>query len=273
MAKRRGRRFIAAANRRKRGRPKTRELSLPVPFPAALLRPAAFVRADEEVGEGEGAPGSGVDVPCLPSPDWLKHRLTVTGPTAELAAFQDAAAGPGVIPWCQSVADLAEGWFNFLVTGPVHERTISVAGAHRLAGRLRDAVEAKWAATFDEGRARISPLDLHALVPVPLAVLERGPHDPASLAWLWENWGTTWPLRHVTARGGPEAGRGGCGRLEFRFHAADWSPWMALRTIRVSWPALRFKLQPDYESPLAASEPPPRRVNRVAAASPDPVRP
>jgi len=244
-----------------------------VPFPAALLRPTALARGAEAVGDGEGTAGAAADVLCLPSPDWLKHRLTVTGPSAELAAFQDAAAGPGVIPWCQSVADLAEGWFNRLVAVPVQERTISVAGAHRLAGRLRDAVEAKWASTFDERRTRVSPLDLHALVPVPLAMLERGPDDPVPLAWLWENWGTTWPLRHVTARGGPEAGRGGCGRLEFRFHAADWSPWAALRTIRVSWPALRFKLRPDYASPRAASEAPQQRVKRALSASPDPVRP
>ncbi len=75
---------IAAADRRKRGRPKTRELLLPVPFPAALLRPAALVRGDKAGGEA-GAAGAAVDVLCLPSPDWLKHRLTVTGPTAELA--------------------------------------------------------------------------------------------------------------------------------------------------------------------------------------------
>ena len=245
-----------------------------MPFPAALLRPAALVRGDEAGGDGAGAAGSAMDVLCLPSPDWLKHRLTVTGPAAELAVFQEAAAGPGVIPWRLSVADLAEGWFNRLVTGPVHERTISVAGAHRLADRLRDAVEARWALTLDERRARVSPLDLHALVPVPASVLEHGLHDPAARAWLWANWGTTWPLRHVTARGGPEVGRGGCGRLEFRFHAADWSPWVALRTIRVSWPALRFKLEPDYKSPLATPEAPQRRrVNRTPPASRHPVRP
>ena len=252
MAKRRGRRTGAATGTRLRGRPKTREPSPPMPFPVALVRSAASVVGDK--AGGEGATVAGVDVLCLPSPDWLKHRLTVTGPTAALAMFQDAAAGPGVIPWRQSVAHLAEGWFNRLVAVLVQERTISVAGAHRLAGRLRDTVEARWAMTLDDTRrARACPLDLHALVPVPLAMLERGPHDPASLAWLWENWGTTWPLRHVTARGGPTAGRGGCGRIEFRFHAADWSPWAALRTIRVSWPALRFKLEPDYELSLAAT--------------------
>jgi len=49
---------------------------------------------------------------ALPSPDWLKHRLTVSGPAAELAAFQAAAAGPGVVPWRREPAALAEGWFN-----------------------------------------------------------------------------------------------------------------------------------------------------------------
>ena len=73
----------------------------------------------------EGDPGSAADVLCLPSPDWLNRA------SRRLAQFQDAASGPGVIPWRQSVAELAEGWFNRLVTGPVHERTISVAGAQR----------------------------------------------------------------------------------------------------------------------------------------------
>jgi hypothetical protein len=83
-------------------------------------------------------------------------------------------------------------------------------------------------------------------------VLERGPQDPASLAWLWANWGTTWPLRHVTARG-DYAAVGDSGQIEWRFHAADWSPWAGLRTIRVGWSALQFKLEPDYELPVAAA--------------------
>ena len=43
--------------------------------------------------------GLPVDILCLPNPEWLPHVLTVMGPTAELAAFRLAAAGPGSIPW------------------------------------------------------------------------------------------------------------------------------------------------------------------------------
>lgn len=247
MAKRRGR-SVAAASGRKRGRPKTGDAAASMPF-LPFVPPAPPVRGDTTGGEGAGAVP---EVLCLPSPDWLKHRLVVTGPAADLAGFQERAAGPGIIPWRHAVADLAEVWFHRLVGMPVQERAIGIAGAHRLADRLRDAVETRWALTRDETRhAGACPLDLHALVPVPAAMLARGPDDPAARAWLWENWGTTWPLRHVTARGGPEAGRGGGGRIAFRFHAADWSPWAALRTIRLNWPALRFRLEPEYELPPA----------------------
>ena len=46
-------------------------------------------RADEE--RGPGAP------PRLPHPDWLHHRLVVTGAAPEVAAFRAAAAGPGEV--------------------------------------------------------------------------------------------------------------------------------------------------------------------------------
>jgi hypothetical protein len=149
---------------------------------------------------------------------------------------------------------------------PVPQRTISVAGAHSLADALRDAVEA-WAAADAH-----AALDLHALIPVPLDLLARGPDDAAAIAWLWAHWGTTWPLRHVAARSDPPDGQGG--RLQFRFYVADWSPWPALRAIRVRWPALCFDLQPEYEAPSApgpASGPasgPARRRRKTDRASP-----
>jgi hypothetical protein len=183
---------------------------------------------------------------ALPSPDWLKHRLTVSGPAAELAAFQAAAAGPGVVPWRGEPAALAEGWFNRMMAAPPAQRGVSVADARRLAERLSEAIAAWLVAAADPPRrAAACPFDLHALLPVPPEILALGPDDPAAIAWLWAHWGTTWPLRHVTARPVRTA-REGHGRLLLRFHSADWSPWPALASIRARWPAVRFELRPDY---------------------------
>jgi len=202
LARRARRRSAARTAKRLPGRPRTPELPS---FPFAPPRTTGPLWGRDE----DGAKGLAVEVLCLPSPDWLKHRLTISGPEAELALFQAAAAGPGVIPWQSNVADLAEGWFNCMMAVPVPERGISVAGAHQLAGRLRDAVESRLVAAFEHRRALACPLDLHALIPVPPALLGRGPVDPLAIAWLWAHWGTTWPLRHVTARPGPRARAGG----------------------------------------------------------------
>jgi len=224
--------------------------------PAVLLRPAAAPGGAGTRADATTPGGPAPEALCLPSPDWLKHLLAVSGPAADLAAFQATAAGPGIIPWRQAAADLAEGWFNRIVAVPV-PRTISVAGAHTLADRLRDAVEA-WAVADTH-----AALDLHALIPVPADLLARGPDDPTVIAWLWAHWGTTWPLRHVTRRSDPPAGQGG-ERLVFRFHAADWSPWPALCAIRDHWPVLRFALQPEYEMPSATEPAPgPTRQHRT----------
>lgn len=198
---------------------------------------------------------------CLPNPDWLAHRLTVIGPAATLAAFQDAAAGPGVVPWRNGLADAAEGWFNRMMAVPAHARDISVAGAHHLAEQLRDALAARHALAGEASRTRACPLDLHALIPLPEALLERGPNDPHAIAWLWAHWGTTWPLRHVSAQPAGVAIRrrlrDGQDGVVFRFHAADWSPWPALLALRARWPTLRFDLRPDY-GPVPAPGPGPR---------------
>ena len=58
------------------------------------------------VGEGRGCvPDAGVL--ALPHPDWLYHHLRVSGDPAAVAAFRAAAAGPGVIPWMESLAAAA----------------------------------------------------------------------------------------------------------------------------------------------------------------------
>jgi hypothetical protein len=103
------------------------------------------------------------------------------------------------------------------------------------------------------GRSRACPLDLHALVPVPDALLRLGPDDAAPLAWLWEHWGTTQALRHVAEDTAVnQAGRDrrpGDAVFALSFWSADWTPWRALARIAACWPALRFDTRPLYDAP------------------------
>ena len=187
----------------------------------------------------------------LPHTDWLFHRLTVTGPGAAVAALRTAASGAGTIPWQLDLDSLAEDWFHLLVN-PAH-RALSLAGARVLAGQLRDAVEHRHAvAVARVGHIRPCSLDLHALVPVPAAILQLGPDHPDALAWLWQHWGTTQALRHVATDTAPTRTPAptlavGKGRLHLSFWSADWTPWRAFESIRADWPTLRFDVQPQYE--------------------------
>ena len=188
----------------------------------------------------------------LPHTDWLFHRLAVTGPVATVAAFRTAASGAGTIPWRLDGDSLQEDWFHLLVN-PAH-RALSLAGARVLAGQLREAVEHRHAvAVARVGHSRVCPFDLHALVPVPAAILVLGPDHPDALAWLWQHWGTTQGLRHVapdTAPARVPAPKPAAGedRLQLCFWSADWTPRRALAQIRADWPTLRFALQPQYDA-------------------------
>ena len=198
---------------------------------------------------------------CLQTPDWLAHRLLVTGPVAPLAAFRAAAAGPGIIPWTLGASELEEGWFGQLVALPPGRRGISVEGAHILAGQLAAAVQALHAQTQAPRHPPLVPLDLHALVPVPAEVLQLGPDAAGAEAWLWEHWGTAWPLRGVAEDAPSAAGvrhRPAGQAASFRFHSADWSPWRALASLRARWPGLRFDLRPDYGPDAPCPPTPPR---------------
>ena len=80
---------------------------------------------------------------------------------------------------------------------------------------------------------------------MPLRVLRLGPGHPDARRWLWANWGTTWPLRHVAELRAQKAGQRSVrepGRLRLGFWSADWTPWPALLRLREDWPALRFEL-------------------------------
>ena len=242
-------------------------------------RPAAAVNTDPGEAlassqEGEGALGDDAGLPPrrrarqagpaavqaftaeiplrLPHTDWLFHRLVMTGPAATVAAFRAAASGAGTIPWRLDGDSLQEDWFH-LLANPAH-RSLSLIGARVLAGQLREAVEHRHAvAVARVGHSRACPLDLHALVPVPAAVLFLGPDHPVALAWLWQRWGTTHALRHVAPDTAPTRAplpglAAGEDRLQLSFWSADWTPWRALECIRADWPCLRFGLQPHYDA-------------------------
>jgi hypothetical protein len=169
-----------------------------------------------------------------------------------VAAFQNAAAGAGTVPWTLDMEILEEDWFHQLVD-PAH-RSLSLQGARILAAQLREAVSRRHAlAVARVGHSRACLFDLHSLVPVPAELLELGPDHPDALLWLWENWGTTHPLRHVSIDATPDRWQGrppvpeAETRWRLQFWSADWTPWRALQTIKTAWPSLHFDLQPSYE--------------------------
>ncbi len=172
-------------------------------------------------------------------PDWLHHRLAITGPPGDLARFRAAAAGAGTIPWRLDLDRLEEDYFHLLVSP--QQRTLSMAGARILARQLRDGVERRHdLAVARVGHSRACPFDLHALHPVPDAMLQLGPDDPAASAWLWAQWGATQALRHVAEDPATAAA------WTLTFWSADWTPWRALDCIARQWPTLHFATRPTY---------------------------
>jgi hypothetical protein len=197
----------------------------------------------------------------LAHPDWLHHRLQITGPASDLAAFRVAAAGAGTVPWQLDLERMEEDLFHLLVAPPARtgapappQRSLSLAGARILAAQLCTAVARRHALALSRvGHSRACAFDLHALVPVPEVILRRGPDDPLTLGWLWSHWGTTQPLRHVAedeaaaALSAPAAPATAVWTISF--WSADWTPWRALAAITADWPTLRFAIRPSYSGP------------------------
>ena len=200
--------------------------------------------------------------------DWLHHRLLISGPEADLAALRAAAAGAGTVPWEVDFDRVEEDLFHLLAVPPAPAgslsapaRSLSLAGARILAGQLREAAARRHALAITQvGHSRACPFDLHTLLPVPAAMLRRGPDDPAALAWLWAHWGTTQTLRHVAEdaaagatlqeRATKHAREGAPGEAVWvlTFWSADWTPWRALARLAAGWPALRFAARPSYDA-------------------------
>jgi hypothetical protein len=179
-------------------------------------------------------------------PTWLYHNLTVSGQTEPLADFARSARGAGVIPWRLDVARLEEDVFHWAVAQPA--RRLSVAGCRILARQFRAQVEAHHGlAVARVGRSRACPLDLHALLPVPDAILALGPTDSAALAWLTTHWGTTDRLRQVVERPEPGIGRRlprGHHVIGYGFFTLGETPHATIAALAPRWPALSFRLRP-----------------------------
>lgn len=177
--------------------------------------------------------------------DWLHHSLVVTGSRPELDTLREAAAGAGIIPWVLDLDRMEEDWFHHLVApGAQRAGGLSLAGSRALARQLRERVATRHTAANALIRhSRACAFDLHALCPVPDCVLRLGPDDPVAIAWLWENWGTTLALRHVSAELTGEDG------WRVTFWSADWTPWRALAALEQAWSTLSFTIRPDYEMP------------------------
>ena len=182
------------------------------------------------------------------SPGWLHHHLIVSGPAEPLASFMAAARGSGVVPWQHDPAGVEEDVFNLAVAVPRAQRNLSVEGCRILARQFRSRVEAHQArAAALVGASRACPFDLHALLPAPPAILQRGPRDPQALAWLRARWGVTDRLRHVALRPGATAGRRlprGHQVASYGFFTDGETPHAAVAQLASRWTALRFVLQP-----------------------------
>ena len=181
-------------------------------------------------------------------PAWLHHHLTITGPADAVEAFAAAARGSGVVPWQLDGAAMEEDVFNLAAAQPPVQRRLSIEGCRILARQVRDRVEARQArAAALVGRSWACPFDLHALLPVPDAVLQLGPSHPQAAAWLRENWGTADKLRHVAGRPDARPDR----RLPrdhavigYGFFTAGDTPRAAVAQLAARWPMLRFVLRP-----------------------------
>jgi hypothetical protein len=182
------------------------------------------------------------------APNWLYHHLTISGPAETVERFAAAARGSGITPWQLDYAAIEDDIFVRAVSQPASRRTLTVEGCRILAWQFRDKVEAHQAcAVARVGRSVACVFDLHALLPVPPAVLLLGPDHPDALAWLAAHWGVTDRLRRVAAREKPTTGRRlprGHAVVGYGFFTTGETPHAAVDSIAAGWPGLRFFLQP-----------------------------
>ena len=177
---------------------------------------------------------------ALPEPDWLAHRLTLSGPAGAVARFRAAARGTNAAPWHLDADEQEARLLAPMAAGGAEARMLARELREVIAAR-HDRVLAGWAGPGG------CALDLHRLVPVPPAVLRLGEDDPAARRWLWAHWGTTRPLRQVQVLEGQGDRRlRRSARVAIAFLSADWTPWQAIRRLRQDWPELVLDVRPDY---------------------------
>ena len=176
-------------------------------------------------------------------PDFIFNRLEVSGPDERLYDFIGAASGPGFIDWRPEW----HGVYEQIYFGTVRGGAPTREAAENFARKLRDILwrrheEERVRAELDSHRV---PLDLNALIPIPLRVLRKG-FVEAGQEWMWGNWGVRWPIRRVTFAIERRDTSGVKPVAVFRFLSEDWSPWLALLRMRERWPELRFEMKAEY---------------------------
>jgi hypothetical protein len=180
--------------------------------------------------------------------DWLYHHLTVSGPAEMVKNFAAAARGVGVTPWQVDAGRVEEDVLHLAVSQPPSQRNLTVEGCRILARQFRDTVEARQAkAVALVAQSKACPFDLHALLPVPEAILILGPTNPQALAWLAAHWGVSDRLRQVSLRAGATTGRRlklGDTVIGYGFFTDGETPHAAIGYLQRRWPALRFALVP-----------------------------
>jgi hypothetical protein len=177
------------------------------------------------------------------NPDWLRNRLTVSGPAGEVARFRAAARGTNAVPWHLDLDhETARLLAPMAAAGPA---------ARALVRELRAAIAARHARMLASGAESMPgtcPLDLHRLLPVPATILRLGEDDPAAQAWLWAHWGTNRVLRHVrVAEADADRRLTRSAKLVLEFWSADWTPWQAILRLRRDWPRLILAVRPLYD--------------------------
>ena len=178
---------------------------------------------------------------------WLFHHLIVGGPSKDIALFQEAARGPGIIPWRLDYTAIEEDIFNLTVSQPPAVRGVSVEYCRDQARQFVERVQAREArAAALAVSGRFCPFDLQVLLPIPSDILELGMRHPAAIAWLAQHWGTEHRLLQVATSLEARPGRripADKRFLGYRFYTVDHAPAAAVQAIAKSRPSLSFTLR------------------------------
>ena len=159
-------------------------------------------------------------------PNWCSNRLTVTGAISDVTTFCQRAAGRGP---------------RYLLSGDelgdaLRSECVSVAWKHRVRGGRARAGQAGNTHSAWAPAERTSLLSLHALVPVPLAIRQRG-YSFTGHDWQRTHWGVKWDADRVTRRRiAPE-------RVQYDFRTSCDPPAAWLHAVAPRRPSLTFRLE------------------------------